>query len=176
MEYLATNNGYHTDLLKAVVAINERQDVLPVRAMREEMGTLRGRQVAVLGLTYKPGTDDMREAPALRLVDALMEEGAVVRAYDPVAARRARALLPGSALVTATAAEALQGANAAVLVTEWPHMVSLPWPDVVHWMQPPRFVFDGRNALDEADMSRLGFHYRGVGRARAGRGTFITHE
>ena len=164
LESLALENGRSFDLLSAVVSVNEQQRFLPVHALKEVFGDLGGVGIAVLGLTFKPGTDDLREAPSLDLISALVAEGAHVSAYDPVAVEQARSLLPATVDLRNDAKQALDAAQAAVLVTEWPEIVGLPWKEVVSWMTSPRFIFDGRNALDMQGMRRLGFRYRGVGR------------
>ena len=148
LEHLASMNGNSFDLLRAVISVNDRQRVLPLQALHKVFGDLAGIPVAVLGLTFKPETDDLREAPAIPLICALTEAGAQVRAYDPVAIQQARALLDGPVDLMADPMEALAGARAAVLATEWKQIVQLPWEEVSSVMAEPRFVFDGRNALD----------------------------
>ena len=168
LDHLARVYDYPFELLRAVIAVNSRQRLLPLYALREEFGSLAGVPVAVLGLAFKPHTDDIREAPALDLIPLLLEEGAEVRAADPQAAGRARAVLPGEVRVTSSAMEALEGARAVVLCTEWEEFTRLDWEDVAARMEAPRYVFDGRNALDPARLAALGFRYRGVGRGRRG--------
>jgi UDPglucose 6-dehydrogenase len=164
LEFLASANGSRFDLLQAVISVNDRQRLLPLQALRDVFGDLRDLPVAILGLTFKPGTDDLREAPAISLATALAQERAQVFAYDPVATERARSLLPENVRLLTDPLEALEGARAAVLTTEWPEVVNLPWARAVDLMKPPCFVFDGRNALDQEKMTGLGFQYRGVGR------------
>ena len=167
LESLASANGNKFDLLTAVISVNDRQRLLPVQALREVFEDLGGMPLTVLGLTFKPGTDDLRDAPALSIIRALHEEGAKVRAYDPVGVEAARALLPEDVEFMDTPIHALCGAKAAILATEWPEIVKLPWDQAASVMAPPRFVFDGRNALDMKQLTDLGFHYRGVGRSRS---------
>jgi len=164
LEALALENGRSFDLLGAVVSVNERQKLLPIQALREVFGDLHGVKIGVLGLTFKPGTDDLRDAPSLGIITALLAEGARVSAYDPVAVENARAVLPATVDPTTNIRQALRAAQAAILVTEWPEIVGLPWDEVASWMEPPRFIFDGRNALNRQTMEELGFRYRGVGR------------
>ena len=166
LDHLARVYDYPFELLRAVIAVNARQRLLPLYALREVFGSLAGVPVAVLGLAFKPNTDDVREAPALDLIPLLVEEGAEVRAADPQAVERARAVLPGEVRLTPSALEALDGARAVVLATEWDAFVRLDWEEAARRMDEPRFVFDGRNALDPARMAALGFRYRGVGRGR----------
>lgn len=118
----------------------------------------------MLGLAFKPNTDDVREAPALDLINTLCDDGAIVSAFDPEAMDTARRHLPGSVRLVDNVLEAANQAQAVVLVTEWELFVDANWQDIARCMNPPRFVFDGRNALDGARMQRMGFQYLGVGR------------
>jgi len=161
LKQLAANSGYHFQLLSAVIEVNELQRRRVVAKLEKHLGKLRGRRIAVLGLAFKPGTDDMREAPSLVIASRLLAEGANVRTWDPVA--DARTLLTGADQCE-TALEALDGADAAVLVTEWPELGELDWGDVRRRMANP-LVVDGRNFLDPAEMRALGFVYEGIGRA-----------
>ena len=130
---------------------------------------LSGLRVGVLGLAFKPGTDDVRDAPALDLVRALADEGVAVTAYDPRATEAARPEFPASVRLARSVAEAAGGAQALVLMTEWCEIVQADWAAVARRMVPPQFLFDGRNALDPAEMAALGFEYMGVGRNATGR-------
>ena len=165
LEYASATNGYSCDLLKAVISVNKRQRLLPVYVLRRELGSLAGRQVAILGLTFKPGTDDLREAPALDIMTFLLGEGARVTAYDPVV-KQGRCELPIEATITASAEDAVAGAEAAVLCTEWEEFSGLDWQSVRQAMRPPYLVIDGRNALPAEVLRNLGFRYVGVGRGR----------
>ncbi|MFQ6028104.1 MAG: UDP-glucose dehydrogenase family protein [Dehalococcoidia bacterium] len=165
LDHVANNNGGEIKLLQAVMFTNDRQKLLPLMALQQRFGDLKGLRVAALGLTFKPGTDDMRDAPSRSLIAALVEAGAEVKAYDPVANELARTLLPEEVDVLDSPEEALTGAAAAVLITEWPELVNLPWNRVATWMDAPMFVFDGRNVLDIQKMLDLGFEYEAVGRA-----------
>ena len=124
LKQLASNSGYHFQLLNAVIEVNELQKRRVIGKLERRLGSLRGKKVALLGLAFKPGTDDMREAPSLVLAGRLLAEGADVSAWDPVA--DGRALLHGVE-IAGSALEALQGADAAVLVTEWPELRELDW-------------------------------------------------
>jgi len=162
---LARGNGAPADLLSSVISVNDRQRLLPLRALRERFGSvLSGLEVGVLGLAFKPGTDDVRKAPALDLIRALDAEGAKVRAFDPKAIESAHSRLPSSVRSAASVAEAADQAHALVLLTEWDEIVSAPWECLPARMRSPRLVFDGRNALDPAEMRDLGFEYVGIGR------------
>lgn len=164
LDYLSTANGHSFELLRAAITVNNRQRLLPFRALKTAFDSLYGLEVAVLGLTFKPQTDDLREAPSLELIRLLTEEGAAVRAYDPVATKAAARLLPGSLRFYEEPLAAVSGAQAAILVTEWPQIVALDWHKVYLSMKSPYFLFDGRNALDAGSLRKLGFDYHGVGR------------
>ena len=123
-----------------------------------------GLKVGILGLAFKPGTDDVRDAPSLDLIHALVDEGAEVQAYDPEAVESARPNLPSSVQLVDSVEEAANRTQALVLLTEWDSIVQSDWRIVARCMIPPRLVFDGRNALDPSEMGRLGFEYVGVGR------------
>ena len=161
LKQLAGNSGYHFQLLSAVIEVNELQKRRVVVAKLEKhLGTLRDRRIALLGLAFKPGTDDMRDAPSLVLASRLLAEGADVRAWDPVA--DARDLLHGVTFCD-SALEAVEGADAAVIVTEWPELAGLASPEVREAMRNPLIV-DGRNLLDPAATRTAGFVYEGIGR------------
>ena len=161
LKQLAANSGYSFQLLNAVIEVNELQKRRVIGKLERRLGSLRGKKVALLGLAFKPGTDDMREAPSLVLAARLLAEGAEVSAWDPVADGRTR--LDG-VMVTSSALEALDGADAAVLVTEWPELRDLDWADAGARMRN-RVLVDGRNMLDPAALRALGFEYEGIGRA-----------
>ena len=160
---LAANTGYHFQLLNAVVEVNELQKRRIVHKLREHLGSVVGRRVALLGLSFKPNTDDMRDAASLVLAARLEGEGVEVVAYDPVAEDRAAELLPAVEM-SPSALEALDGADAAVLVTEWPEFAELDWREAGRRMARPLLV-DGRNFLDPAVLREAGFEYAGIGRA-----------
>jgi UDPglucose 6-dehydrogenase len=162
LKQLAGNTGYHFQLLTAVIEVNELQKRRAIGKLQKHLGSLVGKEIALLGVAFKPNTDDIREATSLVLAGRLQSEGAHVRVYDPVASGKARGLLSG-ARVTDSAPEALDGADAAVLVTEWPEFRELDWDDAKQRMRKP-LVVDGRNFLDGDLLERAGFTYEGVGR------------
>jgi UDPglucose 6-dehydrogenase len=164
LKQLAANSGYNFQLLNAVIEVNELQKRRVIGKLERRLGSLRGKRVALLGLAFKPGTDDMREAPSLVLAGRLLAEGAHVTAWDPVA--NGADHLDGVE-VAATALEALEGADAAVVVTEWPELVDLDWADAAKRMRNALLV-DGRNALDSEVVRAGGFEYEGIGRAYGG--------
>jgi len=163
LKMLAGNTGYHFQLLNAVIEVNELQKRRVVGKLQKHLGSLLGRRIALLGLAFKPDTDDMREASSLVLAARLVGEGAEVVAYDPVAADRARELL-GSVELAGSALDAVEGADGAVLVTEWPEFAELDWASAAAAMARPLIV-DGRNFLDADRLRAAGFAYEGIGRA-----------
>ncbi len=154
--------GICMDLLHATEAINERQKLVLVDRAHDLLGTLMGRRIAVWGLAFKPNTDDMREAPALAIVAALVSAGAHVVAYDPVAVPRARDLLGDSCQFVADAYGALDDADALMLVTEWPEFRTPDLAEMTTRMRG-RLVLDGRNVLDATELRDAGFVYCGIG-------------
>ncbi len=162
LKQLAGNSGYHFQLLTSVIEVNELQKRRVIGKLRRHLGPLEGRVVALLGLAFKPGTDDMREASSAVLAGRLLAEGATVRGYDPVAIEAARARLHAVDLYE-DAEACVRGADAVVLVTEWPEILALDWARVRSLMRGDVLV-DGRNALDPATMVAAGFAYEGIGR------------
>jgi UDPglucose 6-dehydrogenase len=161
LKQLAANSGYHFQLLNAVIEVNELQKRRVVGKLQKHLGRLRGKTVALLGLAFKPNTDDLREAPSLVLASRLLAEGAQVRAWDPVA--DASSLLQGVRFCDGVL-EAVADADAAVIVTEWDQLRSLASEEVRSAMRRPLIV-DGRNLLDPEQARSAGFTYEGVGRA-----------
>ncbi len=160
LKQLAANSGYHFQLLNAVIEVNELQKRRVVAKLRRHLGALPGRRIALLGLAFKPNTDDMREAPSLVLASRLLAEGAEVRCWDPVA--DAGDLLHGVTF-SATPLEAVRDADAAVIVTEWDELRTLARPEIREAMRRPLIV-DGRNLLDPTQAREAGFAYEGIGR------------
>ncbi|TMK33504.1 MAG: UDP-glucose/GDP-mannose dehydrogenase family protein [Actinobacteria bacterium] len=160
LKQLAGNSGYHFQLLAAVIEVNELQKRRVIAKLEKHLGKLRGKTIAVLGLAFKPNTDDLRDAPSLVIASRLLAEGASVRTWDPVADARDRlrgALQCGSVL------DAVAGADAAVIVTEWPELRGLASREVREAMARPLIV-DGRNVLDPEETRAAGFAYEGIGR------------
>ena len=165
---LAAAKGVPGDLLHAVEAVNLRQRMRPLEALKERFGhNLLGLRVGVLGLAFKPGTDDLRDAPSLDLIAALAGEGAIVTAFDPGVGEPARPLVPEPVRLAGSIVAVAEGAQALVLLTEWEEFMQCDWRSVASAMLPPRFVFDGRNALDMRRLYDCGFEYMGIGRAAA---------
>jgi UDPglucose 6-dehydrogenase len=163
LKQLAGNTGYHFQLLTAVIEVNELQKRRTIGKLLKHLGSLVGKEIALLGVAFKPNTDDIREATSLVLAARLQSEGAHVRVYDPIATARARELL-GSAQVAESALDALDGADAAVLVTEWPEFRELDWGGEVKQRMARPLVVDGRNFLDAELLRSLGFTFEGIGR------------
>src|SRR5438067_2722756 len=163
LKQLASNSGYHFQLLNAVIEVNELQKRRVIGKLEKHLGKLRGKTVALLGLAFKPNTDDLREAPSLVLASRLLAEGAEVRAWDPIA--DASRLLQGVTFCD-TVLDAVTGADAAVIVTEWDELRTLASDDVRAAMRRAVIV-DGRNLLDPDAARAAGFTYEGIGRAAA---------
>ena len=161
LKLLAGNSGYHFQLLSAVIEVNELQKRRVVSKLQKHLGSLRGKTVTLLGLAFKPNTDDLREAPSIVLASRLLAEGADVRAWDSVVDPDER--LKG-VTVADTVLEAVIGADAAVIVTEWDELRGLASPEVHQAMRNP-LIIDGRNLLDPAAARAAGFVYEGIGLA-----------
>lgn len=162
LTYMAEVNGLHPQLLRAVMDINRDQRRRVIVQLRELLGNLRGKTIGLLGLSFKPNTDDIREAAAIDLAHMLENEGATLRAYDPVAMENAHRVLDGVAFCN-DAYQVAAGADAVILVTEWNEFKQLDMPRLYASMAHKIFL-DGRNVYDPAEMRAHGFEYRGVGR------------
>jgi UDPglucose 6-dehydrogenase len=160
LKQLAANSGYHFQLLNAVIEVNELQKRRVIAKLERYLGSVRGKTIALLGLAFKPNTDDVREAPSLVLAGRLLAEGATVRAWDPIASPDG---LQGVEQVR-TVEEAVADADAAVIVTEWPQLMEVDWPSLVERMRMPVLI-DGRNMLDPETMRQAGYLYDAIGRA-----------
>jgi UDPglucose 6-dehydrogenase len=162
LKMLAGNTGYHFQLLTSVIEVNELQKRRVVGKLEKHLGSLIGKRIALLGLAFKPDTDDMREASSLVLSARLQGEGAEVVAYDPVAVERASEMLTTVEMADSAMA-ALEGADAAILVTEWKEFRDLDWAAAGEKMTRALIV-DGRNYLDAEALAKAGFEYEGIGR------------
>lgn len=159
----ADDYGYEAQLLKAAVSVNERQRLIAVEKLQQALKILKGKTVGLLGLTFKPDTDDMRDAPALNLIEQLNRLGAKVKAYDPIVSQSGlRDGLTG-VLVETDPQRLADGCDALVLVTEWQQFKTLDYAQMAKLMNHPVMI-DGRNFLDPEMMLRAGFQYIGVGR------------
>jgi UDPglucose 6-dehydrogenase len=160
---------YEPAVLQAVEAVNDRQkSVLIGKLSRVYGGSLRGKTFALWGLAFKPNTDDMREAPSLVIIEALLAAGAAVRAYDPISMTEARRMLGevrAGLTLCASAYEAVQSSDALLIATEWQEFRSPDFDKLKELLKLPR-IFDGRNLYDPALLSRLGFEYYAIGRGK----------
>jgi UDPglucose 6-dehydrogenase len=161
LKLLAGNSGYHFQLVSAVIEVNDLQKRRIVTKLRRHLGSLRRKKVALLGLAFKPNTDDMRQAPSLVLASRLQTEGAVVHAWDPLV--KSHPSLDG-VVMEGSLLDAVRDADAAVIVTEWPEFASLPSGEVREAMRTP-LIIDGRNLLDPEAARAAGFEYEGIGRS-----------
>ncbi|MFE9933575.1 nucleotide sugar dehydrogenase [Streptomyces sp. NPDC005533] len=162
LRQMASNTGFHPQLLTAVINVNNIQKRRAIQHLKDELGDLAGKRIALLGMAFKPGTDDMREAPSTVLASRLLAEGAQVRSWDPLARPAARE--PWDATTRyPTPQQALADADAAVIVTEWPELAEVDWTEAHSLMRTP-VMFDGRNLLDPARLRKIGFRYTSVGR------------
>ncbi|HET7767566.1 MAG TPA: UDP-glucose/GDP-mannose dehydrogenase family protein, partial [Chloroflexota bacterium] len=162
LAHMAAMSGCHPQLLRTVIEINKDQRLKVIQKLQEALGSLDGQTVALLGLAFKPNTDDLREAPALDIAHLLQTEGATVRAYDPVAMDGARAILP-EAQFAADAYDCVAGADAAVVITDWNEFKQLDLAQLREQMARPVLV-DGRNIYEPTTARAAGFLYYPIGR------------
>jgi UDPglucose 6-dehydrogenase len=162
LKQLAGNSGYHFQLLNAVIEVNELQKRRVMGKLQKHLGSLVGKRIGLLGLAFKPNTDDMREATSLVLSARLQAAGATVCAYDPVSEAEARKLIANVAFA-ASAMEVAAGADAVVLVTEWPEFADLDFDGFAQAMNGTLLI-DGRNFLDPDTIRAAGLTYEGIGR------------
>ena len=162
LAYMAAEKGRHPQLLHAVMEINDDRRGMAVRRLKEMLGGLQGKTVGLLGLSFKPNTDDMRDAPSITIAQRLVAAGARVKAYDPVAMEFAHPQMPGVEMSPDPYSLA-EGCDALMMITEWNEFKQLDLERVRNSMHQP-YIFDGRNVYDPEEMKELGFHYRGMGR------------
>ncbi len=159
---IATDAGYEFDLLRAVISANEQQfERIATKAERLLEGDLAGQNIALLGLTFKAHTDDLRNSPAIEVAHRLAKKGAILRAYDPMV--NSTTDIPNEIEIATTIENAVNQADLAVVLTEWPEFASADWPVLADLMKSPRLV-DARNLLDRDSMIELGFRYDDLGR------------
>lgn len=164
LAHTAHEHGYTMQVIEAVERVNERQKSIVFDKLQLALGDLSGKTVAVWGLAFKPETDDMREAPALVVIDRLLEAGATVRAYDPVAANESRRRLGEERVYHAASMyEAAEGADAVALITEWKQFRMPDWTLLRSAMRD-NIIVDGRNILDKEEALNAGFRYYGIGK------------
>ncbi|MDH6060247.1 UDP-glucose/GDP-mannose dehydrogenase family protein [Chrysosporum bergii ANA360D] len=161
--HTADDYGYDAQMMKAAVSVNERQRLIALEKLQQVLKILKGKTVGLLGLTFKPDTDDMRDAPALNLIEQLNRLGAKVKAYDPIVSQTGLRHGLTGVLVETDAERLADGCDALVLVTEWQQFSSLDYTKMAKLMSHP-VIIDGRNFLDPESMVRAGFQYVGIGR------------
>jgi len=166
LDYISVFNGYNFTLLKGVIEVNANQRILAVRKIIGLLDGVVDKNIAVLGLAFKPGTDDIREAPAIDIITHLINEGAKVNAYDPnhKARENSQKVCPSDVAFFEDPYQACQGCVAVLLVTEWKEIVNLDWVKINKDMKAPYLLFDGRNILDKVEMKKHGYLYSGIGR------------
>ncbi|MEM7578683.1 MAG: UDP-glucose/GDP-mannose dehydrogenase family protein [Cyanobacteria bacterium P01_A01_bin.80] len=161
--HTADDYGYEAQLLKATISVNERQRLIAMEKLQQALKILKGKTVGLLGLTFKPDTDDMRDAPALNLIEQLNRLGAKVKAYDPIISQSGMRHGLSGVQVETDAERLADGCDALVVVTEWEQFNSLDFAKMAKLMSHP-VIIDGRNFLDPEATIRAGFQYIGVGR------------
>jgi UDPglucose 6-dehydrogenase len=162
LSYQAVERGYNFPLLKSVIEVNQLQRFRFLQKIIDYLGNVRGKKIAILGLAFKPGTDDVRESPGIDIIKHLSFKGAKVRAHDPMAIETARIFIPDGDFYE-DAYDAAKGADALAIITDWKQYLELDWAKIKKIMKHP-VVFDGRNHLDPETMSDLGFEYFSIGR------------
>ena len=161
--WICQKKGYDFKMLKSVMEINDEQKTWPLQRVSEELWNLEGKRAAVFGLAFKPNTDDMRYAPSIDIIAGLTKSGMKVSAYDPVAMARAKALMNGGVELAKDPYACAKGADALLIVTEWPEFATLDMKRIKKSMRTP-LLLDGRNLYEPAAMRKLGFTYKSVGR------------
>ena len=155
--------NYTFRILNAVTDVNDLQKSHLVTKIRRYFGNLKGRHFAIWGLAFKPNTDDIREAPALEIIDALLEQGATVATFDPEAMQNVKSVIGDKVLYCETPYECLQDADALIIATEWNEFRTPDFDKIIATLKEP-VIFDGRNVFDVSSMEKKGFHYESIGR------------
>lgn len=163
--HTADDYGYEAQLLKSAVSVNHRQQLIAVEKLQQELKILKGKTVGLLGLTFKPDTDDMRDAPSLNIIEQLNRLGTKVKAYDPIVSQTGMRHGLTGVFVETDAERLADGCDALVVVTEWEQFRNLDYAKMAKLMNNP-VVIDGRNFLDPKELQNAGFHYVGIGRNR----------
>lgn len=163
LHWLANDNGYEIKTIKATIEVNQNQKLKMFREAKKRFGDLKGKKVAVLGLTFKPGTDDLREAPSIVNVRRLLDEGAEIVAYDPVGIENFKKLYPTEIEYVDNLGEALKDADMAFLFTEWKEIKGIELSVYETLMKTP-IIFDGRNCYEIKDVEKSSVEYHSVGR------------
>ena len=163
MIHTADDYGYEAQLLKSAVEVNQRQRLIGIEKLQQVLKILKGKTVGLLGLTFKPDTDDMRDAPALDLIEHLNRLGAKIKAYDPIVSQSGISHGLSNVIVEADPELLADGCDALLLVTDWQQFLSLDYKKMAELMHNPVMI-DGRNFLDREKLQEAGFYYVGVGR------------
>jgi UDPglucose 6-dehydrogenase len=161
--YTAEDYGYSTEILKACVKVNELQRTLVVEKLQQALKILKGKTIGLLGMTFKPDTDDMRDAPALTLIDQLNRLGARVKAYDPLVSQSGLRQGFSNVIVETDLERLADGCDAVVLVTDWKEFLAIDYAKMLTLMAHP-VIIDARNFLDGKALKALGYQYIGIGR------------
>jgi UDPglucose 6-dehydrogenase len=161
--HTADDYGYDAQLLKSAVEVNQRQRLMALEKLQHELKILKGKTVGLLGLTFKPDTDDMRDAPSLVLIENLNRLGAKVKAYDPIVSQTGLRSGLSGVYVETDPERLADGCDALVLVTDWKQFAELDYTKMASLMHTPIMV-DGRNFLDRTQLEAIGFRYVGIGR------------
>lgn len=159
---IGLQNGHKMEILESVESVNDRQKLILYNKLKKHFGSLKDKTIALWGLSFKPNTDDMREAPSLVLIEQLLHDGAKVTAYDPVAIEEAKRDLGNKITYAEKPYEALNNADALVVITEWPEFRLPDWEVIKSKLNTPS-IFDGRNIYDASEVRQLGFTYYGIG-------------
>ena len=165
LAYISNRGGYSFKLLSAVIEVNNSQRFLVIEKLEQILGNLHNKEIALLGLTFKPNTDDLRDAPSLDIAQELLLRGAQVRAHDPVALDKAGDLIDSRVILLKKVEHVFQGADGIILVTEWPQYKTLNWTQLGKQMRQT-VIIDGRNALNPDEITNAGFTYRAIGRSQ----------
>ncbi|MGQ0452913.1 UDP binding domain-containing protein, partial [Bacillus sp. SS-TM] len=160
---IAGNVDYEFELLKSVIYVNNKQRSLLVQKAKKKLGTLAGKQVAILGLAFKPNTDDIREAASIVIAQELVAMGAVIKAYDPVAMNNATQFLPSEVEYMRSIDKTIQDADVTFIVTEWDEIKNYPLSKYVKLMKQAN-IFDGRNCYDLNEVRKFELYYSSIGR------------
>lgn len=171
--HISRTNGYEFSLLESVIETNEKQQLVVIDKLLRELPDLAGKEIAVLGLAFKPGTDDMRHAPSLKVIPELVRKGARVRGYDPVAVTAAKMHFGDFIDYFVDLNAAINGADACIIMTEWPEIAQMELTDTKRLLKQP-IMIDGRNCFDPKTMRALGFAYHSIGRKPVLAGTPTT--
>ncbi len=163
LHWLANDHGYEVKTIKATIEVNENQKYKLFRKAKQRFGSLKGKKVAVLGLTFKPGTDDLREAPSIPNIRRLLNEGAEIFAYDPVGVNNFKKIFPTEINYVQEIKEALMGVDIAFIFTEWNEIKSIDKGSFVKFMKTP-IIYDGRNCFDVEEMKDIEVDYYSIGR------------